>query len=94
VTGAKSSLRDTVVLQHGYYAAVRTAEWNYLFCVNPKKAGRQFEELYDVRKDPQELVNVADQHRPVVREMKARLRRYLAEGEDLTDGAFGPAAEV
>jgi len=94
VTGAKTSLRDTVVMQYGYYVAVRTAEWSYLFCINPKRAGHELEELYDVRKDPQELTNVAGQHHSVVRDLKARLRRYLDAGEDLTNGTFGLVVEM
>jgi len=93
VTGAKAALRDTVVMQYGYYVAVRTAEWSYLLCINPKKTGRELEELYDLRRDPQELTNVAAQHHAVVRDLKARLRRYLDAGEDLTNGSFGLAGE-
>jgi hypothetical protein len=36
---------------------------------------------------------VAAQHHAIVRDMKARLRRYLDAGEDLTNGSFGLAGE-
>jgi arylsulfatase A-like enzyme len=92
VTGSRDKLRDTVVTQHGYYAAVRTNEWSYLASIDAHKAGRELEELYDLRADPAELINVAAGNSKIVRDMRARLRRYLDAGEDLTGGSFGPAA--
>jgi arylsulfatase A-like enzyme len=46
------------------------------------------DQLYDLRNDPQETTNVADQHPEVVAEMKQRLSAQLKQFEDRPFGEF------
>jgi alpha-L-rhamnosidase len=63
VSGAKKSMeRDTILIEHLWEfdkippsEGVRTAEWKYFRYVNDKS----WEELYNLKKDPNELVNLA-----------------------------------
>ena len=57
-----------VVQAYGWVAAVRTPEWNYSGLWNKEKyEGKYPPQLYDRKKDPEELHSVADQHPSVVR---------------------------
>lgn len=58
--------------------AVRTMDWKYIWYENG------FEELYDLRSDPQEFVNLAlnPEHRAKCAEMKAQLDRYAQDAAD------------
>jgi len=77
--------------------AVRTAQFQYVF----HEAGG-FEELYDVKADPQETQNLAgrSEYREVCRELHSRIARWLAElgDEDALAGPdrlkSGPAEEL
>ena len=87
---SSSGLRDTVITGWGIHAAVRTAEWNYITRWTP---GENFaEQLYDLRKDPEELVNVAAQHRSVAQHYRRKLDAYIESGRGITEGSF--ASEV
>ncbi len=60
VTGERTNRRDHVVSAFGYVGAVRTQEWNYSAVWNREKyKGHYQAQLYDRRKDPEELVDVA-----------------------------------
>jgi hypothetical protein len=50
--------------------------------------GAPFEELYDVRKDPKELKNVAAGNPTVVAELRARLKDHVNSGWTITRGTF------
>jgi len=68
----KRNNRDHVIQAFGWIAAVRTPEWNYSAIGNREKyAGEYAPQLYDTRKDPQELKNVAEQHPAVVKDLHA-----------------------
>ena len=89
VTGERrGGLRDRVISAFGWYASVRTAEWNYHAAWAPPPGGRvRPPELYDRRHDPEELTNVIEQHPEVAQELQARLSELL---EDQTAaGAVG-----
>jgi arylsulfatase A-like enzyme len=89
----KSNKRDHVVQAFGWIAAVRTPEWNYSAIWNREKyVGEYAPQLYDTREDPQELKNVADQHPAVVKDLHAKLERYIASGWDVTGGSFAEKA--
>jgi arylsulfatase A-like enzyme len=89
VTGEKTNQRDHVVSAFGYVAAVRTQEWNYSAIWNREKfKGHYDAQLYDRRKDPHELVDVAAQNPAVVRELHAKLEQYISSGWDITSGSF------
>ena len=77
--------RDTVITGWGEHAAVRTPEWCY---IGRWSEGPPFSELYDVRRDPEELHNVADQHGDVLNRMSAELRQYVDSGWAITRGTF------
>jgi arylsulfatase A-like enzyme len=81
----RGSRRDTVITGWGEHGAVRTPEWCY---IGRWSQGAPFNELYDVRRDPDELHNVADQNPNVVKELKARLKQHVDSGWALTRGTF------
>jgi hypothetical protein len=89
VAGDKGIDRDHVIQAFGWIAAVRTPEWNYSAIWNREKyVGEYAPQLYDTKKDPQELKNVAGQYPAVVKELHAKLERYIASGWDITGGSF------
>ncbi len=63
---------------YGIQRSVTTKEWKYVF------NGFDFDELYDLRADPDETVNVAAraENRPVIKEMCRRLWRFSHENGD------------
>ena len=79
------SRRDTVITGWGEHGAVRTPEWCY---IGRWSEGTPFTELYDVRRDPEELHSVASQHPDVVKQMKAQLKQHVDSGWALTRGTF------
>ncbi len=78
VSGASKTMgRDTVLIEHLWEfdpippsEGVRTAEWKYFRYVNDK----QWEELYNLKKDPNELVNLAKdkKYQKVLKELRAK----------------------
>lgn len=64
--------------------AMREADWKLL--LNPD---RSRVELYDVRRDPMQVDNVAEQHRDVVERMAAQV---IAWSKELPAGPFDPGA--
>ena len=80
-----------------YYTqrSVRTADWKYVH------NGFDFDELYDLRNDPDEMTNLAslERYRPAVQEMCRRMWRFARRENDtatcpyITTGLapFGPA---
>ena len=89
VTDAKPGLRDTVVSAFGWYASVRTAEWNLVTLwqdVDMPAGHTPRRELYHLTDDPDELTNVIDRHPAVVADLKARLDAYIQRGQPDTGG--------
>jgi arylsulfatase A-like enzyme len=78
--------RDTIVTGWGLHASVRTAEWNYITRWTP--GPNTAEQLYDLKKDPDELQNVLAQNPSVVQEYRRRLEQYIESGRDITQGTF------
>ena len=81
----RTSPRETIVIGWGEHGAVRTPEWCYSGRWSP---GPAFNELYDVRRDPDELKNVAAQRPQMVKELRARLLEHVEGGWALTRGTF------
>ncbi len=79
------SRRESIVTGWGEHGAIRTREWLYIGRWSP---GKPFEELYDLRRDPLELRNVAEQHPTEAREFRARLKEHVAGGWAITRGTF------
>ena len=87
LAGARSGgLRDTVITGWGNHAAVRTREWNYVTRWTP--GDNPAEQLYDLRKDADELTNVVAGHRAVAQEYRKKLDAYIASGRGVTEGTF------
>jgi arylsulfatase A-like enzyme len=97
VTGKRTGgLRDVVTGGFGRYAFVRTALWNYQAAwFNREAPNTRKPELYDLRNDPEELVNVVEKHPDVAGELDAKLAEVLknaAATSGTTDAGEAPAA--
>ena len=88
IASGTGSRRDWIVTGWGEHGSVRTPEWLYIGRWSP---GPPFEQLYDVRRDPEELHNVAAEHPAAVKESRARLKDYVEGGWPVTRGGFTPA---
>lgn len=89
VTGDKTGgLRDAAISAFGWYASVRTNDWNYQAAWTPPPGQITPPELYDRRTDPEELVNAIEQHPDAARELQARLDEALKDGST-TEGFVG-----
>jgi choline-sulfatase len=75
LTGADDVHREDVVCAERNYRCIRTHQWKCIENYNDRP------ELYDMQSDPQELHNVADEHRDLVRAFRARLHARFTEGE-------------
>ena len=94
VTGQTRSLRGHVVQAYGWIAAVRTPEWNYTRAWRPEKLPKPFaQQLYDCRRDPDELTNVAEKYPDEAKKLSAMLEEYMASGEAITRGSFHERAD-
>lgn len=60
--------------------ALRTPEWKYITCYDPGLYGRREPELYDLRADPAETDNLAASRPELVRQLHARIDRWLQDG--------------
>ncbi|NOY82135.1 MAG: sulfatase-like hydrolase/transferase [Kiritimatiellaeota bacterium] len=96
VRGDDSGVPEVVVSGFGSCAAVRTREWNYVRTwvrsSNPNET--PVEELYDLKADPAELINVVADHPRVARELAERLEAHIKAFAPLTTGSFQKAAEA
>ena len=89
VTGEKTNPREYIVNSFGGIAAVRTSEWNYSAVWDKAHYKGDYKpQLYDLKKDPDELTTVADQHPEVLTHLQSKLDEYLASGKDVTNGSF------
>lgn len=85
----KTDEREYAVSAYGWIASIRTKEWNYSAVWKPERfEGKYKPQLYDLRKDPEELHNVADQNPTVTKELCAKLEEYVAAGRGITNGTF------
>jgi arylsulfatase len=85
VESGSASKRETIVTGWGEHGAVRNHEWVYIGRWSP---GPAFEQLYDVRKDPKELKDVAFANPTVAAELRARLKDHVNSGWTITRGTF------
>ncbi len=67
---------------HGF---VRTPEWNYIDRWNP---GEAYLELYDVRKDPLETVNLVWDQPALAADMRNKLMQYIEQGREYVQGTW------
>ncbi len=92
VTGERQGgLHDVIITGFGWYASVRTREWNYQAPWVTIAGGRvRAPELYDRHSDPQELVNVIDRHP----EVAARLHGILEERVRDVAASIGTVGDI
>jgi len=100
VTGESRKLRDEVVQTYGWIGAVRNQEWAYSEIWKPEAQQEKYHvspeaplsvykpQLYNLEKDPNELTDVADRYPDIARQMSARMKDYIASGENITFGSF------
>ncbi|MEA3400841.1 MAG: sulfatase [Armatimonadota bacterium] len=87
----RDSQREQIISAFGFHASVRNRRWNYVAPWTEVPEGRAARrELYDLQEDPEELVNVIDEHPEVAEEMQDWLERYVAEHREETAGDLGP----
>jgi arylsulfatase A-like enzyme len=86
IEAGAGSAREQVVCGWNDHGTIRTPEWLYQGRWNDN--GAAYEELYDVRRDPLELVNVNQQNAALVAEFRAQLRAYVDAGWETTRGSF------
>lgn len=76
LSGERDAVRSRVVIEAGNlangYIGLRTERWSY---IRWRRSGRR--ELYDLRRDPSQLRNVARRRPSVVRTLQRRLRTVL-----------------
>ncbi len=70
----------TWMRKHGW----RTPQWKLIHALEPDFHFKPEVELYDLVKDPQELVNVAEQEPAVVAMLEARMQAWIAKREQET----------
>jgi arylsulfatase A-like enzyme len=89
VTGETKSLHEHVIQGFSWVAAVRTREWNYnqVWKANAPQVPYA-PQLYNLEKDPKELMNVAARYPDVVRQLSALLKEYISSGKGITQGSF------
>jgi arylsulfatase len=79
--GETSTHRDAVMLSEATWQAaraIRTPDWKLIRCYQTTLYGRSGIELYDVRSDPHEQHNVADQYPEVAADLDGRLRHWVS----------------
>jgi arylsulfatase A-like enzyme len=88
VTGARNNKREHIVGQFGWVGSVRTAEWAYQASLDESKTNGFRPQLYDLKRDPHELHDVAEQNANVIRALDPLLRAYIDNGWETTRGSF------
>lgn len=79
ITGKQEKLRDHIIVGWGSFACVRDREWSYMkaWQDSPRDPGTR---LYHLANDPEEQINVLDQHPEIAKKMQDRLDALMAEG--------------
>jgi arylsulfatase A-like enzyme len=80
--GSRAGTCDTLFLTENSWmkkCGVRTRRWKLILAHEPDFHGKPPVELYDLRADPAELVNVADAHPRVVADLRRRYDAWMAE---------------
>lgn len=81
---------DSIVIGWGNTASVRTPEWNYIGAWN----GDPGDQLYDLKRDRDELRNIAEEHPKLVAEFRQRVKLHVAESwATTTKGTFASVAD-
>jgi arylsulfatase A-like enzyme len=88
IESRRDSSRERIVTGWGEHASVRTPEWNY---IGRWSEGKPFEELYDLKRDPDELENIAERNPTLVKDFRAKLKQHVEAGWPATKGTFAQA---
>jgi len=88
VTDGKAGVRDTVISAFGYYASVRTKDWNYVAPWTVQGQNMQAPQLYNLNFDPNELTNVIDEHPDIAQKLQEALDAYMKGETPLTKGTL------
>ena len=92
--GTSTQHRDAVFLSECTWQAkrgIRTSDWKFIRCVDPGVYPRDGIEVYDLRHDPTEQTNLAEERPDLARQMDAMLSQWLNER---LDGRPDPMEEV
>jgi arylsulfatase A-like enzyme len=92
--GTSTQHRDAVFLSECTWQAkrgIRTSDWKFIRCVDPGVYPRDGIEVYDLRLDPTEQTNLAEERPELARQMDAMLSEWLNER---LDGRPDPMEEV
>jgi len=93
-----------VAQTYGWVETVRTREWSYSEIWKPEAHQERFHvspgappsiykpQLYNLEKDPNDLTDVADRYPDIARQMSARMKDYIAAGEEMIFGSFNTFA--
>ena len=100
--GERTDEPETVITSFGWYASIRSREWNYQTpWVSPEwerlpQNQRRLTppQLYNLREDPDELVNVVGQHPEVATEYHEKLLKDIEIGRPLTRGSVDVSEAV
>lgn len=80
---------ESIIIGWGEHASLRTPEWNYI----GQWRGGDFEELYDLKRDPDELRNVAAEHPKLAAEFRRKILAHVDGGWPVTKGTFAAVVE-
>jgi arylsulfatase A-like enzyme len=84
---------EQIITAFGWHASVRNSRWNYVApWTEVPEGGPHYArvELYDLQADPEELVNVIDEHPEVAAEMQQWLESYIEKHRGQAGGDLGP----
>ena len=85
-------LHDIIVSGFGWYASVRTAGWNYQAPWTEADNQRP-PELYNRKKDPDELINAIEDYPSIAKDLQAHLDKVMRTTH-LTEGQLGQISET
>ena len=80
IKGESNSTHDVVYFSENTYQCkrgIRTKEWKFLKVMDEELYGVPPKELYDVRKDPQELLNLVDRNRAIADRLEKQMDAWV-----------------
>ena len=99
VEDSDADWRDHIVVDHGLYTAqraVRTSRWKYIRTYHPGMWGGVVpdQQLYDMKSDPWEQNDVAEEHPDVVKELDETMAVWEHEHVERTEDALRRVARI
>ena len=96
VRGERSGNYDELYLSEATWQvkrAVMNGEWKFIQAFEPDPHNRPMQELFDLKADPTEQVNLAESRPEIVAELKARLDAWVANRLEETGRSIDPIEE-